>query len=345
MVAHELAHEQHVVDRRTSWLFAARASLAESLDGGVHVPAALAGKMFRATQSRSWELETAADASSAEVAGGDAVRGALHQSGKITAAFDLLGEKWSSMLAEDDSYPQDLYDALDVALDDPWVVRLAASAAAAADAEDTMDPVAVSTHPPVATRVAAVPAHSGGSWDADRPVPIRTREALDKWCVQELVGPDDPADGMRPVRVLDCAPERFDEPVEEAYQAMVDATGSESVSGAMSAAVDAIAAGKWVKLAQAIDPEIRRAPPALLEAVCREVVVDCLGRAISQRLLDAGWHRASRWTTSVLFSPEGEDFNVAELIELAVDGADPGSFQALGSLRQLVSLADSRAIL
>lgn len=120
-------------------------------------------------------------------------------------------------MAEDRSYPQDLYDALDTALDDPYLARLAASASKAADAEDAMDPYAVATHPPLATRLAAVLERSGGDWDPDRPVPIRTREALDQWCVQELLGTDDPAEGMRPVRVLDFAPERFDAPVDEAY--------------------------------------------------------------------------------------------------------------------------------
>jgi len=340
MVAHELAHELHVVDRRTSWLLAARGSLAESLDNWVHVPAALAATMLRATQGRAWDLETAADASSAEVAGSSAVRSALEQSGSISAAFEILGEKWTSTLAEDGSYPQDLYDALDAALDDPYLARRAACASKAADAEDAMDPSGVATHPPMATRLVAVPERSGGDWDPDRPVPILTREALDQWCVQELVdvGPDDPAEGMRPVRVLDFAPERFDAPVDEAYTALVRATGSESVPGAMSAAVDAIAAGSWVQLARAIDPEISSVPPELLPSISRAVIVGCLGRAVSGRLLDSGWHRASRWMTSVLVSPEGKDLDVAELIERAVDGADPQS------LRSLLVLNDPQAI-
>ena len=124
-----------------------------------------------------------------------------------------------------------------------------------------------------------MPERSGGDWDPDSPVPIRTREALDQWCVQELVGPDDPAEEMRPVRVLDFPPEHFDAPVDEAYTALVDATGSESVPDAMSAAVDAIAAGSWMQLARAIDPEISSVPPELLRTISRDVIVGCLGRA------------------------------------------------------------------
>lgn len=328
VVAHELAHELHLVDRRTSWLLAARQTLAESLDSWVHVPVALAGPLLRATQKRSWDLETAADVASAEVAGSSAMRGALEQSGSIGSAFEVLGESWTSTLAEDNSYPQDLYDALDVALDDPHLARLASSRAEAADAVEALDPYALSSHPPLAIRVASAPERPGGDWDADGPVRTREGESLDLWCVQELVGPDEPEE-LRPVRVLDCQPERFDVPVAEAYQALVEATGRESVPEAMRAAVDAIADGGWVRLARVIDPEIRSAPPELLTALSRDVLARCLGRAVSGSLMDAGWQRASRWTTSVLVSPEGDDLDVRELIQRAVHSADPAELRLL----------------
>lgn len=338
VVAHELAHELHAADRRTSWLLAARASLAESLDNGVHVPAAVAGKLLRATQGRSWQFETAADASSAEVAGSSAVRSALEQTSSIATAFELLGERWASALTEDGSYPQDLYDALDAALDDPHVVRRAAAASEAFDAADAMDPYAVATHPPLATRVAALPQRSDGGWDTSGPVPMRERGALDQWCVRALVGPDEPPEELRPVRVLDCLPERFDIPVAQAYEALVEATERESAPDAMTAALEAIADGSWVRLARAIDPEIGSVPPALRSAIERDVLVACLGRAVSGCLFDAGWHRASRWMTSVLISPDGEDVDVRELVEQAVVSADPAT------LRSLLAFGEPRAM-
>ena len=338
VVAHELAHELHLGDRRTSRLLAARESLVESMDNGVQVPAAVAGKLLRATQKRSWEFETAADASSADVAGSTAVRGALEQSGLIMAAFEILGERWASALADDGSYPQDLYDALDAAMGDAYAGRLVAAAAQAADDADELDPYGISSHPPRATRVAAIPERPEGGWDSREPVPMRDGEAVDRWCVHELVGPEDPSDELRPVRVLDCAPERFDVPVGEANAALVEATGCDSVPAAMAAILEAIADGSWVQLARAIDPDIRSAPPALRAALGRDALVGCLGRAVSGRLLDAGWHRSSRWMTSALVNPDGEDVDVRVLIEQALDSADPLT------LRELLALGDPRTM-
>lgn len=332
VVAHELAHELHLADRRTSRLLAARESLVESLDNGVHVPAAVAGKLLRATQRRSWEFETAADASSVDVAGSAAVRGALEQSGLIMAAFEILGERWASVLADDGCYPQDFYEALDAAMGDAYVARLAAAAAQAADDADEQDPYGISSHPPLATRVAAIPQRTQGDWDPNEPVPMRDGEAVDRWCVQELVGPEDASDELRPVRVLDCAPERFHTPVGEANMALVEATGCDSVPAAMAAVLEAIVDGSWVQLARVIDPDIPSAPPALRAAVGRDVLAGCLGRAVSGCLLDAGWHRSSRWMTSALVNPDGEDVDVRVLIEQALDSADPSTLGALIAL-------------
>jgi Zn-dependent protease with chaperone function len=351
VVAHELAHELHVADRRTSWLLRARESLAESLDNRVHVPVAVAGILLRATQARSWDRESAADVSSAEVAGSSAVRSALQQTGSIGAAFEILGERWASALAEDDCYPQDLYDALDVALDDPCLARQMASTFEAMEAAEALHPYAFSSHPSLAARVAAVPELPGGDWDASGPVRIREGAVLDQWCVQTLVGPEEPGQ-LRPVRVLDCEPERFDLPADKAYTALVEATGHLSIPDAITAAVDAITDGSWMGLARAIDPELGSVPSEMLTVLSRESFVSCLGRAVSGRLLDAGWQRASRWTTRVVVSPDGDDVDVRELIERAVVSANPGEVRLLLALANPpaplgsppVALVDSGAI-
>ena len=62
--------------------------------------------------------------------------------------------------------------------------------------------------------------------------------------------------------------------------------------------------------------------------------VACLGGALSGCLLDAGWHRFSRWLTGALVNPNGADVDVRELIEQALDGADPAG------VRSLLALAD-----
>jgi len=59
-----------------------------------------------------------------------------------------------------------------------------------------------------------------------------------------------------------------------------------------------------------------------------------LGRAVSGCLFDAGWHRFSRWLTGALVDPNGVDVDVRELIEQALDGADPAD------VRSLLALAD-----
>jgi hypothetical protein len=176
------------------------------------------------------------------------------------------------------------------------------------------------------------------SVDPNEPVPMRDGDAVDRWCVQEFVGTEDQSERLRPVRVLECAPERLDVPVGEANAALVEATGCDSVPAAMAATLEAIADGRWGQLARAIEPEIGSAPPALRVAIGRDVLVGCLGRAVSGCLLDAGWHRSSRWMTSALVNPDGEDVDVRVLIEQAVDSADPSA------LRSLLALGDPKAI-
>jgi hypothetical protein len=221
---------------------------------------------------------------------------------------------------------------------DAYSARVVAAATQAAEDADELDPYGTSSHPPPATRMAAIPERPQGHWDTSQPVPIRDVEAVDRWCVRELAGTEDQSDELRPVRVLDCPPERFDVPVGEANAALVEATECDSVPAAMAAVLEAIADGRWVQLARAIAPDIGSAPPPLRAALGRDVLVGCLGRAVSGCLVDAGWHRASRWTMSALVNPNGEDVDIRTLIEQALDSADPST------LRSLLALGDPKAM-
>jgi len=223
-------------------------------------------------------------------------------------------------------------------LGDPHVAQRAAAMSQAADDADALDPYGVSTHPPRATRVAALPERSRGEWDPSGPLRLRNPDALDQWCVRELVGSGRRSEQLRPVRVLDCSPEQFDPPFDQARAALVQATGFDVAPEAMTATLDAIADGSWVRLARAIDPEIDSAPTELRAALDRDVLVGCLGTAVSGCLLDAGWRRSSRWLTSVLVHPSGEDVDIRHLIEQALDSADPTP------LRSLLALDDPRAM-
>ncbi|MFI6243176.1 hypothetical protein ACIBEF_25200 [Micromonospora sp. NPDC050795] len=325
VMAREFADEQHAGGRRTQLLRRARGSLVDSLEKRFRAPAALAERLLRGSRTHIWPLALAADADAAAVAGTPGVRGALTKVGTVDAAFHVLGDTWTEVLGEDGDYPEDLYEALDAALADPYVApRLAA---AAADDED--DPMAIAIEPPLAVRLAALPEHLGHGWDASSPVPLRDADTLERRCVRDLVTAHDVPGEPRPVRLLDLAPERFEASTREAASRLVHATGQDSVRTAMAAAADAVADGTWMQLARALDRETGRLPRPLRSAAARAVLVGYLDCVIGGALLRAGWARASRWTSSVLVDPAGALFDVEELVEHAIASGDPTRIREL----------------
>lgn len=161
VVAHELAHAQHVGHRRTSWLLMARHALAAELKPRFRPTAPVAAPLLRATQPRAWRTETDADADAARLLGRAATTAALERSIRLNTLYEGLGLRWWNALAQHDgTYPQDFYDALDTAMRDPHVVRSAARAVAEHDA---LDPYATAGHP-----------HSPAVWPRSRtPTPSR----------------------------------------------------------------------------------------------------------------------------------------------------------------------------
>jgi hypothetical protein len=129
--------------------------------------------------------------------------------------------------------------------------------------------------------------------------------------------------------VLAGAAERFDAPAEEARSVLAKATNQDSIPEAIAAAIDAVGDGTWPRLARAIEPRIRSAPARLRAFAARDVLAVCLGRAIAAALLDAGWSRASPWTTSVLIAPDGTAVDVRELLVTALDSGATGQVEAL----------------
>ncbi|MHB9861005.1 M48 family metallopeptidase [Streptomyces sp. YIM S03343] len=191
VIAHELAHDQHVRHLRSNLLALARDVLAERLDGRLRLLAPLAAPLLRASQPSVWRAETAADAEAARVAGTVATAEALELTGPLHTMFHGLGATWWSALEREGTYPEDFYDALDTARRDPFVSRRAARWAAE---EESLDPYATADHPPSGTRVAALP-HTDASdaSDAFRAVPLtlRTGTAIERWCVGRLAAPDE----------------------------------------------------------------------------------------------------------------------------------------------------------
>jgi len=317
VVAREFAYQQHAGDRRTRLLLGARDALLETIENRFRAPAAVVERLLRASQARTWPLALAADADAAAVAGTPAVRGALTQLGTLSEAFQLLGETWTEVLGEDGTYPEDLYEALDTALADPYVApRLAAAA-------DEDLPMAIAIAPPPAVRLAALPEHPGLGWDPGAPVPLRDAEALRRWCVRDLFSSEDGPDELRPVRLLDIAPDHFEAGLRDAAAHLVEVTGRDSVRGAVAAAAAAVADGTWEKVARAIDPEIGKLPPPMRAVAGRDVLVGCLGRVIAGALVETGWARVSRWTASVLVGATGAQLDVEELVRQAVASGNP----------------------
>ncbi len=344
VVAHEIAYQQNLLSRSDRMLAVTRDMVEASLDNRIRVPRALSARLLRATRESFWHAEIVADARSVEVAGTAAALGALRQVPIITTVFEHFVEDWVCVLAEDGCYPEDLYDALDAALDDPHVVRR--TVAAVAD-DEAVDPYSAASHPPLPIRRAALPEGVGAGRDDSRPVPLRQADDVQRWCLRELcptggedpeMGKGDSEDGLeeigagrerlRPAHVLDTSPERFDSIVDAGAELM-RATGRDSIPGAVIAAVDALAEGGWPRLARAIEPGVGSAPPPLRATAVREVMVGCLAHTISGLLRDAGWERASRWLTTMLLDPDGAVVDVRELIGQAFDSGDPTPVRVL----------------
>jgi hypothetical protein len=326
VVAHELAHEQHVSDRRRAWLAASRETLADRLDGRFRPLAPLAAPLLRASQHRAWESEFAADADAARVAGAVAVCGALEQTGPLGAAFKVLGGRWLSVLAEEDAYPVEFYDALDAALADPHVARLAVRIA---EDDHAPDPYGAASHPPDAQRTAALADLGGEGSYGGEPVPLRSAQAIEQWCVGALTGLDDGHD-VKPVRVLATGPGRFFRPSGEALAELSYATRRDTRAEALAAALDTVADGTWPRLALRLEPRVRWAPPATRASAARTVVAGCVGRVVSDALLDAGWEYQGRWLSGVVTAPDGRTvLDIHDMVTTALDTGDPGPVRKL----------------
>ncbi|SMF15507.1 M48 family metalloprotease [Streptomyces sp. Amel2xC10] len=332
VVAHELAHERHVSDRRLSLLGFARARAEDRLEGRFRPTAPLLRPLLRASQPLTWRTETAADAEAARLAGTRATAEALRLTTLLDTVWTSLGEPWVDGLAEDDAYPEDFYDALDAALADPQVARRALRAGAD---EDTLDPYATAQHPPLEQRLAALPHHTGTPYPAE-PVPLRTAAAVETWCLRALVhgeqGPDPEGSGeepLRPVRLLELPDGELRELGESGVSAQLcRATGRATPAEAVSAALDAIAAGTWAALARRLVPSLRHAPAAERTVAGRAVVATAVGDTLAELLLADGRPPGGRWIRTVLLTPD-RPVDLREEVAAAVDSGDPGPLRAL----------------
>ncbi|WP_405773034.1 M48 family metalloprotease [Streptomyces sp. NBC_01538] len=348
VVGHELAHEQHMHDRRTSGLLNARGMLARRLEGRFRPLAPLAAPLLRVSRPCAWQTELAADADAARLAGTSATREALELTGLMEAAFDGLAEGWLSDLAVNQTYPQDFYDAFDAALRDPLVRHRSARIAAE---DDAIDPYAMADHPPLAERVSALPHAEGASAYSTEPLTLHRAAAIERWCVEQLAGLEGPLDGgapetvgktrppsrnrdrydpPQPVRLLDLDADRLHPPADaEARLLLLSATGQDTPERALSATLDAVADGSWTRLARRIESGLRWVPAAARPTALREVMAGAVGTTLLGVLREAGWTYASRWLSTVLIAPDGTVVDLYELLVAAVDSGDPAAVRAL----------------
>ena len=326
VVAHELAHRAELTSAPFRALSRSRERLADSLDRRPRVPAALAGRLLRASQPRMWSLELAADRASAEAAGPAAAGGALTRTAAIAVLYERFVAGWVDVAAGRGRFPEDLYEAVGDALADPHVQRRARMFVAD---EEAIDPYAAADHPPLSGRLAALPKVPPAGYD---PTPVRIRDVvgLEEWCLGDLLDRLEAGPGaLEPFALRDADPHAYLPPVWETSSALRVATGTRSTNAAVAAALDAVEDGGWVGLAESVEPAVRRLPPLLRRPAARDVLVGRLGIAIADRLLDRGWRRASRWLITVVRSPGGDVLDLQEMIIAAVDSGSAAPLRDL----------------
>ncbi|MDQ0831418.1 Zn-dependent protease with chaperone function [Streptomyces achromogenes] len=352
VIGHELAHRQHINNRRASWLLDARCALAQRLEGqGRFRPLTpLARPLLRASQQRVWQAELAADADAARVAGSDNTTEALELLHASVATFDGIGERWLAELAEEHTYPEDFYDAFDAVLRDPFVRRRSAGVVAE---QEALDPYHAAGHPPLGQRVAALPPAEGSrSWE-NEPLTLHAAAAIEQWCVRQLAGLDGPGghggtkdkvprgtkrpprrghryEPPEPVRLLDRDMGQLHVRLDGGDElALLTATRCETPVQALSAALEAVRDGRWPRLARRLEPALRWVPAAERPPAARDVLVAAMGTALVALLRGAGWDYASPWMSTVFTAQDGRVLDVHELLAVAVDSSDPEPVRAL----------------
>lgn len=316
VIAHELAHHQHISLRRTELMLRGRGRLVEAMSGRFFRPSFLARPLLAATQPTAWAQEFAADADAAAAVGTQSCADALEHTELILMAFDNFGEGWYAELENRDSYPVDFFPALADALADPLVrSSIVEELASEIDSED--DPS--NSHPAKAVRIAALP--ECPPWP-DLPSlsgPVRQVAALDAWAASELSG-ELPDSELQPVQMLDLDPEIFAPHVVERCadlaRATHEVTGHQELAASLAALGDP---SQWRAIAALLVGE-----PANTDAFHeRDAVAVCVATAVTASLLEAGWPRASRWLHGFRRSPDGTVVDIRSVTYQALDTSDP----------------------
>lgn len=324
LIAHELGHYRQGDDRRRRWLLSARERLVERQDRRFHAPRFMVDRLLTRTQSLSWQLEFRADLDSARVAGAAATRDALRTTRMISEAFDHYAEWWFPVFLDNDTYPADFFSAVEEAIADPYVRR---HLEGRVDLVDRFPQVADS-HPPSTARAEMLPQSPPAARFGDEPVVVRTREDLDRWAVEQLLPV--PAASLRPAKVTEIDSDRLLPSVDEARNALEEATREVTGESALEASLAAVRnESQWRAIADRLDPDLRHAPQDLRAAAQRETLANCLLIVVVGALANAGWESATRWAINVRVDPQTGPVDVREVLERAIDDGDPTPVRAL----------------
>ena len=308
VVAHELAHRDHLDDRRAMRLLSARSQVADSPPGRFWPPRRWRTALLRATQQVSYDHELASDAAAASVVGPAAAASALLATERLDAGYELLAASWVDALAEREQWPEDLYLAMSEAMRDPLVQHRIDRMIAQLPPHDVDE-----SHPSTAERVAAF--GELPPLEPSAPLELRASEELERHVTELLAEPND-----SPVRVLELEPDALtdDRRNQDLLDQLVKLTGAHDRRGALGEVHRRVRDGKWQPLAQDLEPALRGAP---VQAE-RLVMAGALSHLLVSQLRLAGWQRKSRWVRSSLVGPDGTTVHVRDVIDAALETGD-----------------------
>ena len=308
VVAHELAHRDHLDDRRTMRLLSARSQVADNPPGSFWPPRRWRTTLLGATQQVSYDHELASDAAATRVVGPAAAAAALLATERLGAAYALLASSWVDSLAEREQWPQDLYLAMSEAMRDPLLQHRIDRMIAQLPPHDVD-----ASHPSTADRVAAFGELPPPEPSA--PLALRAPQELERQVTELLAEPDE-----SPVRVLELEPDALTDlrRSEDLLDQLVELTGARDRRAALAEVHRRVRDGTWQPLAHDLEPALGGAP----DDAERLVMSSAFGQLLVSQLRLAGWQRASRWVGSSLIGPDGTTVHVRDVIDVALQTGD-----------------------
>ena len=318
VVAHELAHREHLDDKHLGRMLTARAQLADRPPRQGWPPRRWRTALLRATQQASYDQELASDAAAAQVAGAQDVVSALRNVDRLDTAYEMLASTWVDVLAEQEQWPEDLYAAMDDAWLDPWVSHRIDRMLAERPPHDDE-----ASHPATQDRIEALgaaPAEPG------EPLRLRNPKELEAHVAELFSEPEESA-----VRILDLEPDALHDETsgQELIDEIVEVTGADGAGDALAKVHALVRDGQWVAFAEQLEPGLRHAPPEVRPGAERMVMGGAFSRLLVTQLRNAGWQRASRWVRSPLVRPDGTTVDVRDVIDAALASGPCSELDAL----------------